>query len=324
MDVFFDIDHLLSDAIVKCDVNKVSVLLEDYDPEKLMDFRLNSSKDDLNIVERILMIHGMVTSSPGRKDIYTQRKYKQTDPEVMKIVDQLLNRQPKLLTEKCYGLCNMRNKDLLDVLLKYRVSVDGEDICYVCHDNYLPEELLHKICRCNLPIHHGCLKKLLDSSNGMRCGICKYEFRLNQLRVQSSIGGRVDYDVSIFSPWDDFYPVPLMTGQYRKETSVFGKIDMAIIYLQDERLKYLLENEVLDDVFRDYIKSKVEFKHPSQIHPFTMEFLEEDRRYQFDLSYSLARSMCSNYHRDRNLVGFNRCQGLIFKKLDDLGIERIK
>lgn len=97
-------------------------------------------------------------------------------------------------------------------------------------------------CKCVTPVHIQCFSKWYDQSKP-KCEICGDPFsRINEPKFHGSISwGSIE--TKIFFPFDDYYPVPLMTSHDIRRVEGNERFIHALCYLQCERMKDLLQNE---------------------------------------------------------------------------------
>lgn len=105
----------------------------------------------------------------------------------------------------------------------------------------IPENTLVKPCKCKNSVHISCFNKWYNFSKS-NCEICGDNFsRINERRIQSNIIGN-KLECKTFFPFDDFYPVPLMSNYDLVKVKDDDVFIYALMYLQCDRMINLLQS----------------------------------------------------------------------------------
>lgn len=128
------------------------------------------------------------------------------------------------------------------------LPIDANNICKYC---MLTEPLIDliKICHCIENVHVNCLLQWLQTnSEQKKCEICGEKYKLNdKCYNQFSLAGKTGLDCRTYLPHHDFYPEPLMSNSTLYKRFGMDRLKMAIMYLQVDRVKELLQDpEILD------------------------------------------------------------------------------
>ena len=135
---------------------------------------------------------------------------------------------------------------------------DINNICMICHSTE-PKKLLICTCLCKTPTHASCLVKMSNYKKLDKCSVCKGNYKLNEpiYRTQSGINIKEILDETIFFPFNDMYYMPLISKHNLIKVVGMGRLDFAILYLQVERVKELLNDmEILDNLPNYYFGDK--------------------------------------------------------------------
>lgn len=98
-------------------------------------------------------------------------------------------------------------------------------------------------------IHVDCFKKWFDTTNCCKtCEICNKKYELNeQCHGIFGLGANPKIDTRIYFPSNDIYPIPLSSRPTLNKYTGISRLQMAINYLQTERVReLLLEPEILE------------------------------------------------------------------------------
>jgi hypothetical protein len=107
-----------------------------------------------------------------------------------------------------------------------------------------PKDNLINNCLCKTPVHADCLVKLSTHKNLDKCSVCKSNYKLNEPIYRIGI-----LDKTIFFPFNDMYYQPLLSSQKFIKVVGMDRLTFAILYLQVERVKELLNDiKILDDL----------------------------------------------------------------------------
>ncbi len=150
---------------------------------------------------------------------------------------------------------SLPNKEMIYIMdLLYEFLPDDPDnLCSICLQTE-PKKLLINICNCKTGAHTNCLIKLNEHKPLDKCSVCKGKYKINQpvVRTQSGIIIKPEKE-KLFFPYNDIYREPLMSSDALNKYVGMSRLTMAIIYLQVERVKELLnEKEILDNLSTYY------------------------------------------------------------------------
>lgn len=288
-------EFALYGAVYFLQVKRVEELLQNYDCNKLLEQKYHTE----NILEYICGHHGMIV---GNRNTVLYKNKRDEKQEVIDIVKLLLDKEPQLITDKCYSGCKYyKNDKMLSLLFEYDISENLDNkCCYICHLTRMEETMLYDICICKMPIHHQCFIKLFNKTK--HCNTCKSDFIINEKRYKNTMFGS-QFDDRIFSPFDDYYPLPAFPDKYIKVDTLENKITFAIMYLQYSRLKSLLDT-ITGEQFKKYIREY----NDTGICIF--------ERYN-EVNIKLGKNPCNNYHKSINNYASSQIESLLNHKLDD-------
>lgn len=120
---------------------------------------------------------------------------------------------------------------------------DENNICMICLHTEPKDNLINN-CLCKTPVHADCLVKLSTHKNLDKCSVCKSNYKLNEPIYRIGI-----LDKTIFFPFNDMYYQPLLSSQKFIKVVGMDRLTFAILYLQVERVKELLNDiKILDDL----------------------------------------------------------------------------
>jgi hypothetical protein len=114
-----------------------------------------------------------------------------------------------------------------------------------------PKIYLLKLCDCKTMIHVDCFNKWFtaqDESNHKKCEICNKKYKLNEKNYGIfGLGSKPIQDERIYFPSNDVCPIPLFSRLSLKKYTGMSRLQMAINYLQTDRVReLLLEPEILE------------------------------------------------------------------------------
>lgn len=142
-------------------------------------------------------------------------------------------------------------KYTLELIYTFLHSAEAEDdiICSICFQTK-PKKLLICTCQCKTPAHASCLVELHTYKKLDKCSVCKGNYKLSKpIYRQFGLNSKEMYDETIFFPFNDIYHQPLTSNKNFIKVSGMSRLTFAILYLQVERVKELLnENEILNDL----------------------------------------------------------------------------
>lgn len=138
---------------------------------------------------------------------------------------------------------------ILDLIYDF-LPIDEDNLCPICLKTE-PKEMLINCCSCKSGFHVGCLLKLNQYRNLNKCSICQSKYKINEpvYRLRLSSGC---IEEPLFFPYNDMYNDLNSEAQLKKAKGL-DRLSMAILYLQVERVKQLLEEkEILDQLTNYY------------------------------------------------------------------------
>lgn len=152
--------------------------------------------------------------------------------------------------------------DMIELLQQYDESSGGCKYCMGC----VPKNKLISTCECVARVHIHCFKKWFFTKEIVKCEICGDPYsKINQIRNHSRIDGvDVGRDI-LFFPFDNFYPIPLMSTNDLVKVDDKRQYVMALCYLQCKRMANLLESGKFEefDKFREMVASFLQGSMPS-------------------------------------------------------------
>jgi len=134
---------------------------------------------------------------------------------------------------------NNESTKQIQTMLFEELPVDESNICTICLITE-PNTTLIKPCNCTTKIHVDCFIQMLQASKQANCTICKAIYRRNV--PVYGCHSKPNADPTIYFPYDDIYPVPLMTSRGLVKYTGMNRLDMAINYLQVDRVRDLLND----------------------------------------------------------------------------------
>lgn len=135
---------------------------------------------------------------------------------------------------------------IMDLLYEF-LPDEPDNVCSLCLSTE-PKKCLINICNCITKTHINCLIELnkYRPLNQYKCSVCNSEHKVNQDFYGNKYG--------LFFPHNDMYGEPLMSSTCLHKYEGMDRLKMAIIYLQVNRVKELLnEKEILDNLFNYYL-----------------------------------------------------------------------
>jgi hypothetical protein len=216
-------------------MSKIKFAIAYLQPKALQKFM---TKNFTNILLGNPFYHLFYTVYPIHKNIEATK-------EIIKILidnyDDYYNLITNLRTPK------PEQKYILDLLYSFLPN-DENNICSICLTTE-PKHLLINPCLCKTPIHTDCLIKLSTFAKLDKCKVCLGKYMINEpiYRTMSGIQIKETIDKTIFFPYHDLYYEPLLSSSSLYKFTGMSRLTMAIMYLQVDRVKQLLqEKEVLD------------------------------------------------------------------------------
>jgi hypothetical protein len=226
-------DHIIKKYIVELTVEQINIKMNHYDQ---------------NILQS-LCSHGSVVS--GDKNSYTQkRRYPIEDPELLAVVEFILQHKPQLINEKCYSAARFyKNNQIIKLLNNYKIADKNdktEDLCYICNSDSEPDRLINDICSCKMNIHYHCAQELILST-GDTCKTCNSAYKCNMKLKHINMLGPV-LDNKIYFPHLGIFPIPLWGGKYQIVKDKGEQLVLSIIYLQFKHIKYLFDTSTPEEI----------------------------------------------------------------------------
>ena len=222
--------YLINNSIQYRNYNMIKRFIDEVSYDEL---NMKVNDYDRNIIE-ILTSHGSSRS-------YNQKiNYPNEDLELLNIIEYILERKPKLITEHAYITARaLNNNKIIELFNKYNTSTD-ESKCYICYSPTEPDRLITDICLCKTEIHYHCAMELIKT-NGDICKTCNSNFKKNTPINLIGIVSQV-LDTSVYFPHLGLFPIPLLCNKFSFSTTLFTKIKYSIIYLQSVNLISILTN----------------------------------------------------------------------------------
>ena len=168
------------------------------------------------------------------------------------------------LMQAPHKFASFRCVDNADEMLQMIQQYENEsldEVCKYCMSS-VPKETLVRPCKCDNPVHISCFKKWYGYGKD-KCEICDDPFSRINVQHMESRCGRASLVEKIFFPFDDYYPVPLMTSYDIHKVSGNDRYVYALLYLQIPRMKDLLENNDTKPRFGDDLRYFIEGCLPS-------------------------------------------------------------
>lgn len=166
--------------------------------------------------------------------------YEHNKEKYLKIIELIASKYPKLITDLVFELCHNkgRDEDIIEILKKYYIDNNGNNniSCYVCLESYSLTMMLQNICLCNSHVHIECIQSLLSNK---KCKVCNSQYKTKDDRY---FFDNKNIDSTLYFPFDDIYPNILSQKRLLTKFKGVHRFEMAIIFLQVNRLKNLLEN----------------------------------------------------------------------------------
>lgn len=284
---------LLKNSLLNFDLDQVKKYLDEISANDL----LNNNNFDIietNILE-ILLSSLCITNGKNHDNIE-------------KVIRCLLEKQPKLISNYAFVLARRYGKyyniNLVDILSEFdETEYDPVNSCSICFSNRRQDEMVKNICQCQKINHLYCIQKYILFTGTTKCNVCNNKYPLNEKRFINKIGSFTVLTDEIFFPDINIYPIPLMTDEYIFGlTNKYEMINYAIIYLQLERFKKLL-NELNDDEFKEYIT-----RQSQNIYciPFKEIDMENHR--------VVLNNLPSNYSKKYNKIAYKTIEDLILNR----------
>jgi len=137
---------------------------------------------------------------------------------------------------------------LVEALCSFEVCAQDDPICKYCLSKTPMGELI-RVCDCSTPVHIRCFTAWINQKKHRleTCEICHGKLLVNEPAIHADMCG--DYpETRCFFPFCDFYPVPLFDRMPLKKYSGVARYNLALMYLQHDRLEKLLQESCDDNV----------------------------------------------------------------------------
>jgi hypothetical protein len=136
--------------------------------------------------------------------------------------------------------------DELSAFLVELLPIDESYCCAYCMVTEPRDELIC-VCQCKVPRHIECFLQWYTRDKN-QCEVCRGQFETNDVCDKATaLGNKSKPCDSVFFPMLDLYPVPLMSSKRLYRRVAMDRLDMAISYLQVQRVEQLLgDAEILD------------------------------------------------------------------------------
>jgi hypothetical protein len=205
-------------------------IIKQYISELSIEDLTNKTNDyDLNIIEK-LASHGYICGNEADRSYYKKMNHPNEDPEILNIIEYILQIRPKLITKQAYDTANhYNNNQIIKLFDKYSSSDDEQ--CYICMLSSDQEMLITDICMCKMNIHYNCAVDLIKK-NGDICRTCNKPFERNEKIYVMTVDNKPMLEPYIYFPKIGYFPVPFLPGKHMVTTTHFDKLIFAIIYLQ--------------------------------------------------------------------------------------------
>jgi hypothetical protein len=169
------------------------------------------------------------------------------------------------------------NEKILDLICNY--TFDTDKVCSICLSTF-PVANLIQPCHCRIYIHINCHESL-----NRKCIVCESECsRLNLVHNYCN-----QPETRIFFPFDDYYPVPMITNAPLVKYKGDNRYSYAVLYLQYDRL---------EDLFKT---------NPGYIPQFNGV-----------ISYFLRGSMYNNYMKCNNITAYEKIYAILKKYVPEI------
>lgn len=232
--------NLLYLSTLLLDCNKVGMLAEVEE--------IKSNKNLISECVNILINNSWYSYSVNPlKTLYILKIYLDLYPSLVKDLDletkmnertwifNALKNMEKYNPEMLMGVSYESNYEKMHILFREYVE-DSEITCCICLSSF-PETEMVQPCDCRVHYHIECFSKL-----NRNCIVCKRECsRINKQMVYTTMIGS-GYDNRVYFPFDDYYPVPMITSAPIRKCKGDMRYKLAIIYLQAGRLRDLFES----------------------------------------------------------------------------------
>lgn len=226
----------------------------------------------------------------------------------LSLMEFVLTKQPKLLddivVQKMYNFPFTMYDSIFELYSKYYNELEEckgekgekeEKCCSICLSSIFRNKML-KMCECEAGknVHIFCAQKLIRNEI-FNCGVCKKKYDVCEPKFR-------DYeliDPQIYFPFQDCYPSTLFANRCSNiGDNFYSKLERAIIFLQVNRVKYLLDNA-----------------SEQEINGFLKNNLKELFHTKDNILKIKYETMPSNLSRMHNRESFSQIEQLVSKKL---------
>ena len=152
------------------------------------------------------------------------------------------------------NLPNPKNMKYIKDLLYTFLPNDENNLCSICLSTE-PIKTLINACDCKTCTHADCLISLSKHKQLDICSVCLGNYKLNDpVYRKSGLTNKPKLDDKIFFPYNDLYYEPLIGDNILYKFTGMERLTMAIVYLQIDRVRELLqEKEILDQLPEYYL-----------------------------------------------------------------------
>jgi hypothetical protein len=135
------------------------------------------------------------------------------------------------------------NTEYIKSMIYDQIPDSNETPCYICLESRPFKRLIYP-CDCKNPIHVECLLQLEKHKRLDKCSICTAKYKINEPVWNTNSGIIIkEAKIETFFPHNDFYPIPLSSSRSLHKVTGMDRLDFAIMYLQVDRVKELLQSE---------------------------------------------------------------------------------
>jgi hypothetical protein len=179
--------------------------------------------------------------------IYPIQKNIEATKQIIQILVDNYDDHYNLITK--LQIVKKEDKFVLNLMYDF-LPEDENNVCSICLKTE-PKKFLIHTCTCKTPAHANCLIELNKYKKLDTCMVCKTKYKINEpiARTMSGIIINEVLDETIYFPFHDMYYAPLLNNPQLEKYSGMSRLTMAVMYLQVERVKELLQKQdVLDEL----------------------------------------------------------------------------
>ena len=227
-------------------------------------FKMHLQKDQIKFAIKFLQINALkkyiqrnytciLLENPFMELFYTYysvNKNLEATKEIIGILIENYDNYYDLISGCAYN--NKENEYILELLYTF-LPIDEDNLCSICLQTE-PKKSLFNPCSCKTPIHTNCILKMNEIKPIDECKVCLSSYKINEPIHFSNSGILIRQEKSrLFFPKFDLYYQPLMSNNELVKVSGMSRLTMAIMYLQVNRVKELLEEpEIIDNLATYY------------------------------------------------------------------------